>query len=112
MLVLDTGGVLSSLIVTEAELLSPATLVAEHVTTVPAVSVEIVVAVHPVLLAMPENAETAQVTVTLLLFQPAVLGVGLTVGTMTGGVVSTLIPLIVAGALTLSATSVQVPLAV
>src|SRR5258708_7282387 len=84
--VLVTGGVLSSLIVTETELVNPAPLVAEHVTTVPAVSVEMVVAAHPVLLATPDmGSDTAHVTVGLVLFQPAVLGAGVTVGTITGG---------------------------
>jgi hypothetical protein len=86
-----TGGVLSSLIVTEVVVVRPAPFVAAHVITVPAVSVEMVVAPHPVLLAMPDpGSETAHVTVVLALFQPAALGAGVTVGTTTGGDVSSL----------------------
>jgi hypothetical protein len=89
-------------------------LVAEQVKTVPAVSVDTVVVVQPVLDVMLEPGEgslTAQLTVTGVVFQPAVFGAGLTVGVTTGGVLSILMPLAEAVVLTLPATSVHVPVA-
>jgi hypothetical protein len=86
-----TGAVLSSLTRTEAELDNPAPFVAEQVYVVPAVSVDCVVGVHPVLLAIPEiGSVTLQVSVTLVSFQPAALGAGARVWVITGGVVSSL----------------------
>src|SRR5260370_36711695 len=76
---------------TEAELVRPATLMAEQVTVVlmggggPTV-------VFPQLVdeAIPDSGSlTLQVTVTgVVLFQPALFGIGLTVGMIKGGVVS------------------------
>jgi hypothetical protein len=65
------GGVLSTLIVTDLDALSPAPLVAEHVITVPAVSLVRVTLSQPVDDAIPDSGSvTLQVTVTVELFQP------------------------------------------
>src|SRR5258708_5963817 len=91
MLVLVTGAVLSILIpLTDAGAL-----------TFPATSVQVPLAEKPVpsvlritgavQLAMPESAsEPANVTVTLVLFQPAAFGAGEILGTIEGGLVSIL----------------------
>jgi len=110
-----TGGVLSSLTVTETVVVSPAMFVAVQVKVVPAVSAVTVLLVQPddeTTLEPGDGSVTLQLTVTgEVLFQPAAFGAGLTAGTTTGGVLSILIPLTVATALTLPALSVHVPLA-
>jgi hypothetical protein len=61
------------------------------VSVVPAGSVSLlrVVVVQPVEEAIPDSgSETDQLTVTDPLFQPLLLGLGVTVGVITGGVVS------------------------
>src|SRR5260370_21737953 len=87
-----TGGAVSILTTTEAELDRPAPLVAEQVKVVPVVGALIIVGSQPGLLleTIPDSgSETLHVTVTgKVLFHPAPFGRGLTVGTMTGGVVS------------------------
>src|SRR5437016_10302069 len=84
-----TGPVLSIFTVTELEPESPAKFVALQVITVPAVSPVSVMSLHPVLDATPETRSvTVHFTVTLVLFQPAALGKGVTVGVITGGVLS------------------------
>src|ERR1700687_1965301 len=91
-----TGGVVSSLTVTETVLVSPAMFVAVQVKVVPAVGAVTLLVVQPddeVMLEPGEGSVTLQLTVTgEVLFQPAAFGAGLTVGTMTGGVLSMYIP--------------------
>ena len=87
----ELGGVVSIFTVTVTEFDTPAPLVAEQVSVVPAVSVVSVVVPQPLEEAMPDSGSlTSQLTVTFVLFQPAALGGGVTVGTMTGGVGSVL----------------------
>ena len=83
------GPVLSSLIVTEAELGNPAPFVAEQVTVWPVVSELSVVLSQPEDDAMPDSGSlTFQLTVTLLVYQPLAPAVPVTEGVMTGGVAS------------------------
>jgi hypothetical protein len=87
----SVGAVRSTFTVTEAEFDKLAWLVAVHVSVVPAcgVSVVRVVVVHPEDEAIPDSrSETDQVTVTVPLFQPLLLALGVTVGVITGGVMS------------------------
>src|SRR4030095_12312177 len=89
---ISTGAVLSILIVTEALRGRPAAFVAEHVRTVPAVSVVRLVVVHPVEDESPNSGSVAvQLTDPGELFQPVTFGEGVTVGTITGAVVSNLV---------------------
>jgi hypothetical protein len=85
-----TGAEMSIFTSTEAELDRPAPLVAEQVTVVPVVTAPMEVGPQLTDEAMPDSGSlTSQVTVTgMLLFQPAPLGAGLTVGMIKGGVVS------------------------
>ncbi len=88
-LLVNVGFVLSILTVTETEPVRPAPLVAVQVTVVPVVSEVRVVVPHPEEEACPDSgSETDQLTVTLALFHPFVLGRGVVVGTITGGVES------------------------
>ncbi len=86
-----TGMVSSILTVTEAEPVRPAWSVAVQVIVVPAVSDTSVVVPHPEDDdVMPDSeSETVQLTVTVALFHPLELGLGVSVRLMTGGVVST-----------------------
>ena len=85
---LADGPVLSSLIVTEFELVPPA-LVAVQVRVVPVVSAVSVVALHPEEEVMADSGSlTVQLTFTLLVYQPLLPAVPVTLGVMTGGVVS------------------------
>src|SRR5207253_469791 len=82
------GAVLSSLILTDPELVPPA-LVAVQVKVVPEVSVVWVTVTHPLLEEIEDSGSvTDQVMVGLLLFQPAALGTGETLAEITGGVLS------------------------
>jgi hypothetical protein len=91
-LAIAAGGVMSILIVTETVRGRPAAFVAEHVRTVPDVSVVRLVVVHPVEDEIPDSGSvTLQLTDTAELFQPLTFGEGVTVGTITGGVVSNLV---------------------
>ena len=84
-----TGAVRSILVVIEAVLGRPAAFVAEHVRTVPDVSVVRLVVVHPVEDEIPDSGSvTLQLRDTAELFQPLTFGEGVTVGTITGAVVS------------------------
>jgi hypothetical protein len=92
------GAVRSIFTVTEAEFDTPAWLVAVQVSVVPPcrVSAVSVVVVHPEDEAIPDSAsETDQLTVTVPLFQPLLLALGVTVGEITGGVVSARVKLAV-----------------
>jgi hypothetical protein len=83
------GLLLSILIVTEAEFERLALFVAEHVNVVPAVSVEILVGLQFVEEKMPDcGSVTDQLNDTLLIYQPFNPSVPLTVGVMTGAVLS------------------------
>src|ERR1043166_1049222 len=84
-----TGGAVSILIVTDAEAERPASLVAEQVKLVPGVSANSAALPHPALLAIPDSESvTAQLRVTgTSLIQPEAPGIGLTPGTIIGGVV-------------------------
>jgi hypothetical protein len=87
----SVGAVRSIFTVTETEFDKPAPLVALQVSVVPAAGVSVlrVVVVQPVDEAIPDSgSETDQVTVTDPLFQPLALALGVTVGVITGGVVS------------------------
>lgn len=87
-----TGGVASLLIVTFLELIRPAPFVAEQVSVRPEVSVVMGVEPHPVEDAIPDSGSVAlQVTVTLLTYQPLSPSVPVTVGEITGGVLSMMI---------------------
>ena len=80
------GAVRSILTVTETEFDVPCVLVAVHVIVVPAVSLLRIVVWHPEEEAIPlAGSETVQVTVTVLLFHPFPLGLGLMFGAMAGG---------------------------
>jgi hypothetical protein len=82
------GAVASRLTVTDCELLPPA-LVAEQVKMAPAVSLVTELLPHPVCDVIVDWASvTVQLTDTLLVYQPFVPSVPLTVGVITGGVVS------------------------
>ena len=84
-----TGAVWSILMVADAEFDNPAPFVAEHVRVVPSVFVMRLAAPHPVVDAIPDSGSTTdQETVTLLVYQPLVPSVPVTVGWMTGEVVS------------------------
>jgi hypothetical protein len=79
--------------VTETAFVKPAPLIAEQVSVVPPDDVSLlrVVVVQPVEEAIPDSgSETDQLTVTDPLFQPLPLALGVTVGVITGGVVSAL----------------------
>src|SRR3972149_2611356 len=83
------GLVLSSLIVTEAEFERPTPSVAEQVRVAPVVSLVRFDAVQPLEEKIPDSAsENAQLTDTSLEYQPLLPEVPLTLGLMTGGVVS------------------------
>jgi len=83
------GAVLSILISTLAEAVSPARLRAEQVKVVPTVSTAMIVVSHPVVDAIPLSGSlTFQVTAMSVLFQPFVFGAGVSVKLMFGGVVS------------------------
>jgi hypothetical protein len=84
------GGVRSILTVTATEAVKPAPFTAVQVNVVPAVSAERLVVPQPELEVTPDSGSvTLQLTVTgAVVFQPKPLGAGLTVGTITGGVVS------------------------
>lgn len=70
------GGVLSILIVTDAELDRPALLIAEQVRVTPEVSAVRTVVPHPVEEAMPDSGSVKlQFTVTLLRYHPLLPGV-------------------------------------
>jgi len=85
-----TGRVLSIFKVTELEPVRPAPLAAVQVTVVPEVSEVKLVVPHPEDEAVPDSgSDTDQLTVTVTLFQPFAFGPGVTVGTITGPVVST-----------------------
>ena len=87
----NVGAVRSIFTVTETEFDKPAPLVAVQVSVVPACGVSVfrVVVVQPVDEAIPDSgSETDQLTVTGPLFQPRPLALGVTVGIITGGVVS------------------------
>jgi len=85
-----TGGVRSIFTTTDAELVRPAPSTAEHVNVVPAVSADKVAVPQPELEVMPDSGSvTLQLTVTgAVVIHPPTPAAGLTVGTMTGGVVS------------------------
>ncbi len=88
-LLVTTGFVLSILTVTETEPVRPAPLVAVQAIAVPPVSEVRMVVPHPEEEATPDSgSETDQLTVTLPVFHPFTLGLGVTVGTITGGVES------------------------
>jgi hypothetical protein len=83
------GGVMSILTVTDADRVSPAPFTALHVKVVPAVSVVRAAGSQPVLASelMPDvGSLTFQLTVTFVLFQPAAVGAGDTLGVTIGGV--------------------------
>ena len=87
----SVGAVRSIFTVTEPEFDKPALLVTVQVSVVPSSEVSLfrVVVAHPFDEAIPDSgSETDQVTVTGPLFQPLSLAVGVTVGAITGGVVS------------------------
>jgi hypothetical protein len=87
----SVGAVRSIFTVTEDEFGKPAPFVAVHVSVVPVsgVSVLRVVVVQPFDDPIPDSgSETDQVTVTGPLFQPVPFVLGVTVGVITGGVVS------------------------
>ena len=82
------GGVKSRLMVTLAELVPPP-LVASQVRVVPEVLLVIRVASQPVVLLTVDSASlTDQLTSTGLMYQPLSPNTPLTLGVMTGGVVS------------------------
>ena len=84
-----TGGVTSIFTLTETAFESPATLVAEQVMVIPGVDVESSTVLQPEDDAMPDSGSvTLQETETGLIYQPLFPNVPLTVGMMTGGVVS------------------------
>ena len=73
----------------DTEFDNPAPLVAEHVKVVPGVFMVRLIEPQPVEDAIPDSGSTTdQVTVTPLIYQPLVPSVPVTVGWMTGGVVS------------------------
>jgi hypothetical protein len=85
---LMVGAVASRLIVTDWEAVPPA-LVAVHVSVVPVVSDVIVVEPQPDEDEIAESGSvTVQLTVTLLVYQPLFPSVPLTLGVITGGVLS------------------------
>jgi hypothetical protein len=84
---LSTGGVASRLIVTDCVDVPPA-LVALQVMVMLAVSVLIVVVLQPVLEGVDSASVTLQLTMTLLVYQPFVPSVPVTVGVIIGGVLS------------------------
>src|SRR5512147_1326115 len=76
------------MIVTDCEAVPPA-LVAVQVSVVPVVSVVMLVVPQPEVLEMVDSLSTTlQLTLTLLVYQPFVPSVPVTVGVITGGVVS------------------------
>jgi hypothetical protein len=82
------GDVLSTLKVFEIVVVPPS-LDAEHVRSVPAVSVVNVVALQPVVERMTDSGSvTVQLTVTLVVYQPLLPSVPNICGVMTGGVSS------------------------
>src|SRR6516164_11488593 len=84
-----SGGVLSILTVTEADVDRPTPFVAEQVNVIPAVSAVSVVGVQPDEDVIPDSGSvTFQLTPTLLMYQPLLPNVPVICGTMTGGVVS------------------------
>src|SRR5919106_595741 len=85
---LSVGLVASRLIVTDFEAVPPA-LVASQVSVVPAVSALIVVESQPLVEEIADSlSTTVHETVTLLVYQSLLPRVPLTLGEMTGGVVS------------------------
>jgi len=85
----STGAVLSILIVTEAEFERPALFEAEQVSVVPVVLAVRFDVLQPVAERMPDSGSlVVQLTDTLLLYQPFVPAVPLTLGVMTGAVLS------------------------
>lgn len=87
----SVGEVRSIFTVTEAEFDKPALLVTVQVSVVPSGGVSLlrVVVAHPLDEAIPDSgSETDQMTVTGTLFQPLLLAAGVTVGVITGAVVS------------------------
>lgn len=87
----SVGAVRSIFTVTEAEFGRPAPLVAVQVSVVPTsgVSVSRAVVVQSVEEAIPDSgSDTVQLIVTGALFHPLPLALGVTVGVITGGVVS------------------------
>src|SRR5260370_23888598 len=88
-----TGGVMSSLSVTDTDPASPAPSATVHVNVVPGVSMVTVTGSQPVTLSkvIPEMLSVAvQLKLAAVLFHPAAFGVGRTVATIEGGLVSTL----------------------
>ena len=82
------GAVTSRLMVTDCVLVPPA-LVAEHVNVVPAVSIVTLLDPQPVLdVIVDSGSATVHETPTLLVYQPLLPSVPLTVGVMTGEVLS------------------------
>ena len=85
---LTLGGVASRLMVTLAEFVPPA-LVTSQVRVVPAVSLSMVVKSQPLVEVMANSLSmTVQLTVTSLVYQPLSPSVPLTLGVITGGVLS------------------------
>src|SRR5262249_22937768 len=83
------GSVLSILIVTEPDPVNPALLIAVHVSVVPAVSVLSVVVEHPVEEAMLDSGSVMlHVTVTSLRYQLLLPKVPVSMGVITGAVLS------------------------
>ena len=83
------GEVLSTLTMTDDELVSSSPSVAEQVSVVPAVSADNVAGPQPVEEEMPDSGSlTVHVTVVLLTYQPLFPRVPVTVDGITGGVVS------------------------
>jgi hypothetical protein len=83
------GGVVSILTDTLFVAVSPSAFVAEHVTTVPAVSAPSVTGSHPAVEATADSASaTVQLTDTALVYQPLAPEVPATVGAIVGGVTS------------------------
>jgi hypothetical protein len=84
------GADLSILIVTETELDRPTLFVAEQESVTPAVSVVRFDAVQPVEDMIPDSASaTVQLTLTSLIYQPFNPAVPLTLGVISGAVLST-----------------------
>lgn len=85
---LIVGAVASRLMVTDCEFVPPA-LVALQMRVRPAVSELMVVDSHPVVeVIVDSGSDTVQLTVTSLTYQPLLPSVPLTLGVITGGVVS------------------------
>src|SRR2546426_11549821 len=83
------GGVVSRLTMTELEVVSPASFVAVHTTSSPAVSAENETGSHPERTSTRESgSETFHSTVTDPLFHPFAFGGGVTIAATTGGVAS------------------------